>query len=242
MKLEELLRYRTNLKPTRWALAHTVLMTLVFCFLAAIALYYSLGYKFNWSTKRLQQTGMIILDSRVQSSGGFTVKVNSTSESLQFPHRIPYLFPGNYTLTISQKGYQTFTRTVKIEENLVRNFRNLVLVTEQESFPLTPSEREVSRSLDSSGIEIRDQNELWLDEKFLTRTSQSILAVRWYTDNRAIAFQTPTGFWLYSPELQATQALAQLESEKTLPFSFAAGGKVLVIDTESGSLERTLFE
>ena len=226
------LSHLQNRRTARAHLQRNFLTYSIFIVLSIIATLYSLGYVVNWQTGTVQQTGLITLDSRISNLKP-EIWINNQKVGGEFPYRFPRAFPGSYTVLIKKDGYQLWERHLQVEPNKVASFPSIVLILEQPKI-VSPEESrnyQVDLSPDKEDLEIRE-NELWIKGKFITRSSEDILAVRWYPDRRHVVYQSGADVLLTELDGLNTQKLLTLDYKTRLLFSFRDGGRVLVYQIE----------
>lgn len=72
---------------------------------------YTAGYRLNFTTFRIQQTGVIALASTPR---GATIMLNGINVDTRTPNVIQRLSPGNYTVSLSRDGYRTWEQRVEV--------------------------------------------------------------------------------------------------------------------------------
>ena len=112
-----------------------IILFILFLITAPIVVFYSLGWRFNWETKRIVQTGVFYFrvwpkNAQLYIDGEFKDKTdfffNSTSVS--------DLLPGKYKIEIKKEGYYDWEKTLKIEKRKVTEAKNIVLVPKKPFF------------------------------------------------------------------------------------------------------------
>lgn len=228
--------YSAHLQPARgiWKhFAHLAMMTLTFLVLASLAVYYALGFQLNWQTHRIQQTGSLYIN--IRNNVPAQIFINGQLQSGNQPLTVSHVFPGQYALLVTADGYQSFERLVDVTANTVSAVHNLVLIKKNPQNiqvdaswvplqPVTPDTRAV----------VRSSNELWIDNKFVTRTSQDITQVRFYVDNRHVIYQEAGALWLLDIENISTELLLSGIGDSVLPYNFENGGQILVYQVNGG--------
>ena len=215
------------------AVSHILLMTLSFFIISATVVLYSLGYKVNWSARSVQQTGTIIVDSKIAGMHP-QVYLNNKLVDSDLPVKSAYLFPGWYYVEIKKNGYQSWQRLIELEANKVVAFRTVVLVKDPPS-PLPVDSSTMLGEVNQKDIEIRE-NELWVKGKFLTRSGEDIVTAAWYPDNAHIVYQSGRDLLLADLDARVTQKILTLKTKTPLQFSFKENGRVLLYQ-EDGQIK-----
>ncbi len=88
-----------------------VLFFFIFLVGAPLTVLYTAGYRLNFTTFRIQQTGVIALSSTPR---GATVLVNGIDTGAKTPYVIQRLSPGSYTVQLSKDGYRSWEQRVDV--------------------------------------------------------------------------------------------------------------------------------
>lgn len=86
------------------------LMTITIAILVIILVFATLGYQFDQANGRVEQGGLVQLDTK---SGSAAVTIDGTDFGAQTPTKTT-LFPGQHIITMSAKGYDTWRKSVKV--------------------------------------------------------------------------------------------------------------------------------
>lgn len=212
-------------------LFQSLLQKMLFLLVSFFVILYSLGYRINFATYSIQQTGLITLNSDV---AGLRPQVTLDGQPVEgkFPIRFGWLFPGTYTVRIMLDGYQTWERVVRVEANQAYTFTHILLVWEKPvEMPVTQAELEqlAERPADDKDVHIKNSNELWLKKKLLKRTSADIGAAVWFPDGNHIVYQAGNELLITELDGRGTQKLASLGSDVPATLAFMDGGRIIVI-------------
>ena len=228
--------YSAHLAPARgfWKhFAYLSLMTLLFLTLSAVAVYYALGYQINWQTRQLQQTGNIYVN--IRNNVPAQIYVNGQLEPDSRPLTLSHLFPGQYSLLVKADGYQPFQQLVRVDRNTVSALHNLVLIkTTPLSVDVDPNWLPLLPVTPDARVTVRDASELWIDNAYVTRTSQDIVQARFYSDNRHVTYQEAGALWMLDTESVTTELLVTVIGDSPLPYAFENGGQVVVYQAYGG--------
>lgn len=161
--------------------------------LSVSILFYAEGYRFNYKNFKIFKTGVLAISCYPKD---VTVKLNSRIKSDKTPYSAN-LLPGHYSIEISKPGFVTWSQTVRVESEMVENFKSTVLFREKPEIA-TLTDQKLINSLNSpidslaignkSGIYHSDY-EIWLDDNLVTRFSEPILKAIWYADKQHIIYQ-----------------------------------------------------
>lgn len=161
--------------------------------LALSILFYAEGYRFNYKNFKIFRTGVLAVSCYPKDA---TVKLNSRIKSDKTPYSVN-LLPGYYNIELSKPGFVTWSQTVRVESEMVDNFKSTVLFKEKPEIT-TLTDQKLINSLNSpidslaiknnSGLYHSDY-EIWLGNNLVTRFSEPILKVIWYADKQHIVYQ-----------------------------------------------------
>lgn len=220
-----------QISSSRWShYVHLGIMIVAVVVISAVAIFYSLGFQLNWRTGSIHQTGLISLALKTGSNTA-QVTINGKDVATQLPYRTAPIFPGSYTVKIQKPGFQAWNRTIKVVANRVNNFRDIVLIKKVPEPVIVGQDAEQALGnvqLDSRDIQIRHKNELWINDTFITRTSQDILVASWYTDRDHVIYQTGKTLWIAATDGLHTQILATVSEDGPIAYAFMKGGQILV--------------
>jgi len=103
----------------------------LFIIASGFLLVYSFGYRINWQTLEIRQTGGLYLKTSPKVTDIFldTKKIDQKGGLLSSGIFVQNLFPRSYQLEISKDGYFSWTKQVKIAPTLVDNFTHIILLS-----------------------------------------------------------------------------------------------------------------
>lgn len=217
----------------------TILLTITYLLLASWVVYYSLGYKINWTTHKIQQTSILNINSNNKTLNP-EVFINGKSFGKKLPVRVNYLFPDTYSVELKKAGYQAFKLDVELQPNRVFNLDNLILVkTNPKVEELDPNT--FIDKLNKTGIHLNGY-ELWVDDNLITRSSENILNASWFPDNEHLVYQAGKTVWLLDVQANITQKITDLTIDVPLNYGFAANGKQFIYQEDGKIKAVTLFD
>jgi hypothetical protein len=89
---------------------------IIFSLAAPAAIFFARGYYFDFSTRRIVQTGTLAVKTDPR---GASVSLNGAKLKDATPIAVRFLTPGEYELTIQKQGYQSWKKTVNIRGRFV---------------------------------------------------------------------------------------------------------------------------
>ena len=226
--------------------AHFVHLMIIFgavISFGTIAVYEAFGFKINWNTKTIQQTGLIALNSS-SVGGGAQVRLNDDLGATYLPYRFNQLLPGQYSVGVKKSGYQDWSHDVTVVANRAVTFSSIVLVFTHPLPSLVPNgtvEVVPTPTDTSTGVEIRAGNELWLHGIFITRTSQDLVHAQWFPDAQHIVYQAGATLWLSDLDGLNTQKILNFPSTMYVPVTFQQRGQVMLYQFANGNTWRLVL-
>lgn len=151
--------------------------------LSPLLVAYSLGYRFDFSSGAVEQTGGIFVKSRTPRisiflNGTFMKETSFLSGGMVLPE----ISPGAYLLRLEKQGYRPWTKTVKVDAAFVTELRNIFLVPNPVTVA-TATPQEISLATEDSGAPAPKQD-IRLDAKHnllqRTATTSIVLAANVY--------------------------------------------------------------
>ncbi len=116
-----------------------LLITILFFVLITPAtLLYSWGYSFDWQDKKLVLTGGFYFTSVPKNAD---IYINDQLQEKGTPTLIKRLLPKEYQIRISEQGYHSWQKTLKVESKIVTEAKNILLI------PLNPKIETVNENL-----------------------------------------------------------------------------------------------
>jgi hypothetical protein len=120
-------------KKTRFVLF--IILAVLFFIAAPTVLLYSWGYRFDWQTKKITQTGgfyfkvwpkpaLVYLNGKERKKTGF----------FSGAAYLDKLLPKKYTVEITKEGFQPWKKTLEIKEKQVTDAKNIILLPQKPQF------------------------------------------------------------------------------------------------------------
>ena len=171
-----------------------IICVVFFVLVAPSIILYSQGFRFNFETKKVTQTGALYFkvlprSAEVYLNGKLKAKTSIITNSAL----IENLLPKTYQIEIKKEGYHPWQKNLTVKETQVTEAKNIILFPEKPNFTIvnhsTPEIEESATSSDKKRvIERSNDYEIWIlfleeEEKvFLTRFSEKIGHIFWLTD------------------------------------------------------------
>ena len=106
-----------------------LLFFLSFCIIAPLMILYSLGYRFNWKTKTLVQTGAIYIKVRPKKASFYlNDKYIGTTDFLNGSIFKKNILPGTYFVKVEKPGYYIWKKQLKVRKRLVTEAKEIILL------------------------------------------------------------------------------------------------------------------
>jgi hypothetical protein len=169
----------------------------VFLLITPIVILYTIGYRYNFQTNKIQKTGILILKS---NPSGAKVYLNEKLRTEVTPARIANLLPDDYTIKIERENFYPWQKTLPVESSLTTFAENITLFektlpaevaeTNSELFSLAPNKEKIIY-LDAK----ETGGEVWLlnfrnnKSNLIYRISEeksTIVNLEWSNDNQKI--------------------------------------------------------
>jgi len=109
----------------------------LFLVIAPLTVFYSLGWRFDWQTKKIYQTGIFYFkiwpkSSDIYINGNFKEKTDFFFGSTL----IENLYPERYKIEIKKEGYHDWGKILDIEKRQVTEAKNIVLIPKDIDFDI----------------------------------------------------------------------------------------------------------
>lgn len=214
--------------------------TLVGLFILAIAGYlivYSLGYKIDFSSRKIVKEGIIVLsinpkpDKILLNNQDMGSKINAsfTVES------------GNYNIIIKKDGYQDWKATSKVESEIVNYYKyvelfrtNVVLsdLTDQSKINYLNTPTSILIENAPKGLTYNDY-EIWIADKIVARFSLNISSVSWYPDNKHVVFQQGSELKIVDDQGKNETVLVALLNDHPAKYAIGSNGTEIYISQDN---------
>ena len=102
-----------------------LILIISFCFFAILIILKANGYEINLKSRKIIKTGMIILDGDPKNAA---IYLNQEKLLMNLPGRITHLTPGNYEITISLAGYNSWQKSITVYSGKASVYQNITLL------------------------------------------------------------------------------------------------------------------
>jgi len=108
-----------------------IFLIMIFFIISPLIIFYTAGYRYDFATQQIKETGVISIDVKPQDA---IIFLNNVEIKKKSPIRLPNRAPGTYHLIISSPGYQTWEKDITVESKQTTYIRGIVLF--KESLPI----------------------------------------------------------------------------------------------------------
>ncbi len=169
----------------------------LFILAAPSVIFYSQGYRFDFATKKVVQTGGLYFKVAPRGAQVYlNGKLKDTTSFFTNSSLVENLMPKTYYVEISKDGYYSWQKTLNVKEGRVTEAKNITLmpgIQKPNKLNASPAEIKntisgfsaIATSSDGQKVIEADKHEIWVkfleDEKkiFLVRFSEIIGKVFW---------------------------------------------------------------
>lgn len=107
-----------------WRRGIMVSLILTFFILAPALIFYTAGYRYNFATHQIEQTGVISIDAQPRD---VEVTLDTITFEKKMPLRITNIRPGAYHLTMSKEGFHTWEKDIRVTSRQTTYIRDVLL-------------------------------------------------------------------------------------------------------------------
>lgn len=188
-----------------------IVFLILFLIAAPITVFYSLGWRFDWETKKIVQTGIFYFkiwpkSSQIYINGELKKKTDIFFDSAL----IDNLLPGKYDVEIKKDGYYDWRKNLSVEKRQATEIKNIVLIPEAcplnivagniEDFFFSPDNKKiVLKEIGTAGKENKWGLKLYefknglkshiVDETDFSKTKVDLLDLKFSLDSQKILLQ-----------------------------------------------------
>jgi len=113
----------------------------LFLIVATLTVFYSLGWRFDWKTKKITQPGIFYF--KVWPKSVQIYLDNELKEKTDFffgSTLVENLLSGEYKVEIKKEGFHTWEKTLEIRKRKVTEAKNIILIPENPNFTIITNE------------------------------------------------------------------------------------------------------
>jgi len=116
-------------------------LLVLFLIVATLTVFYSLGWRFDWKTKKITQPGIFYF--KVWPKSVQIYLDNELKEKTDFffgSTLVENLLSGEYKVEIKKEGFHTWEKTLEIRKRKVTEAKNIILIPENPNFTIITNE------------------------------------------------------------------------------------------------------
>jgi len=140
------------------------ILLIFFLIAAPLTVFYSLGWRFDWESKKIVQTGIFYLKAWPKSSEIYLDGELKDKTDIFFGSTLmDNLLPGEYEIEIRKEGYHSWGKTLTINKREATEAKNIILIPKDPVFSLLVGNvKDMFVSPDNRKIIIKEENkEKW---------------------------------------------------------------------------------
>jgi len=217
-----------------------LILIISFIFFAVLLHLKARGFQLNFRTWKLVKTGLISLNG---SPGRAEIKVNGKPHSFAMPTKINNLPPGYYEVEISAQGFQTWQKSIYVLPEKASIYQDIVL------FLSVPQEVPVPKDLTTEMVRtgftpdpslVVKGEEIYFEERLITRFSDSVQMAVLYPDRAHIVFQIGNEIRVIDLDGANDVLLVTLSTKELTVVAFRNNGKTMYFLDQGRVLGKTI--
>jgi len=213
-----------------------LLSAIIFIVTAFFVVSYAAGYKVDLVNRKIKQTAMLDIQTRVKES---EILVNGELKGAGSVI-VRDLEPGNYEIKVQKPGYHDWIKTVELKSGQAETLNDIAL------FLLEPKIEEFKGDIKSESIsqlaEIEDirvnSGEVFQNGNLITRLSSDVKGACWYPDRRYVAFTAENKLNII--EIDGTNRIEVLDKKSDSPVVFVNSGVSVIYESEGKIYRATI--
>lgn len=210
-------------------------LTISFICFATFLIFTANGYHLNTITLKLEKTGMVVVNGKISN---IKAVLNNNEKIVNLPTRFTRLFPGPYTLSLQKDGYHGFQKSFQLAggqavviDNLTLFLLNAKVISlNNDSQTLTQITRANSSQI---GQFIVVNNEIWQNNKLVTRFSQPVIAAIFDLNTNHYYVQLPDGIHAILSDGSNDVLLVKLDQTTPITMSINNNNLSYILDDEA---------
>jgi hypothetical protein len=176
-------------RPFRRAIM--IFLIALFVILAPLIIFYTAGYRYDFTSREIKQTGVISIDVKPRNA---LIYLNNVQIKKNIPIRLSNRAPGTYHLKIESAGYQTWEKDITVESKQTTYIRNITLFRQSLPTELALGTEETANNvfLSTDGkyaLILKNKNNIY-ELSLLNTRDRSLTPI-----NRAYGKEAPTVAW-----------------------------------------------
>lgn len=218
-------------------IAPFLLSALAFLLVASFVITYAAGYKVDIVNRKIKQTAMLDVQTRVKDS---EIIVNGEAKG-SGSVILRDLEPGKYEIIVKKEGYHSWEKTVELKPGQAETINDIALFLvnpSTEEFNIEIKPESISKLAETSDIKSLG-GEIFQNGTLVTRVSTDATGACWYPNRRYIAFTTEDRLNII--EIDGTNRIELLEKKSGSPVVFVNSG-VSVIYESDGKVYRSTIK
>ena len=162
---------------------------LIFLLMGTLILSFAFGFRYDFQNNRLIKTGSIVIKTNVSAKIYIDEKLEGETSFFSDTFSKKNLLPGKYGLKIQKDGYQTWQKSVVVEEGLISYFGNVFLPLNEPKEEALTSREVLDKHLESLKLIPKDPTVFNLPKKGVVDFSVS-------SDESAVVWATSHEVWV----------------------------------------------
>lgn len=193
------------------------------------------GYQINWKNFKLEKTSVIYIASIPRN---VDVYINNRYVSDTTPLKKTEVFPGWYDIKLVKEGYHEWNKSFDVKVDYVSQDSDVILILlDKKEIKLTENEIEKWESKfededfmnnQSAGLYVKNKNELYFKDIYVTRFSEDIKSLTWFIDKKHIIYQTGNAINFMDSDGTNMIKLAELSNNEKAQLLSIDDGKYLL--------------
>ena len=169
-----------------------IFIALLFFVVAPLTVLYSLGWRFDWSTKEIVQPGIFYFKVLPRNTHVYLTPTDGSPlfgedgtmhEKTDFffgSALIENLLPKKYKIIITKEGFHSWQKTLATEERQVTEAKNIVLIPQNPSFTrLTQNVQDVFFAPDEKTIILKERTSVFLQDNSYGENGENLRETIW---------------------------------------------------------------
>jgi len=198
-------------------------LLVVFLITAPLTVFYSLGWRFDWETKKFVQTGSFYFKvwpktAQIYLNGNFEEKTDLFFGSVF----IENLQPKNYEIEIKREGFHSWKKTLEIKKRQVTESKNIVLIPENPRFTI------IAKGVKDFSFS-SDEKKIILEEMGITDSESQSWTLKLFETEKNVKSHliNEQDILLTHPDLKESKEKVQL-----IDLQFSPDSKKILLKTE----------